>query len=596
MGRRKIEIKGIKDDRNRSVTFLKRKGGLFKKAHELSVLCSVDVAVVIFGQNRKLYEFSSGDINHTLARYQHYGMPHEHKGPADFADKGGGDDDDEDDDAAGSPPPENVSPPHHGIMPHPIQDQPRYHHTPPMTNGGVYHPRMPTPQPNDGSRPSSRTSHIRRQSSNLNPHQHQHPQASQPMMQNPTYSYQTMPSMYQQQQPAATASMHPGHQQGTPPMSHHNYTHPLPQQNHAQNLYMQDQRRSSMPPTFPGHTQVGQSEQQNAYHTPPQHHQRHPFQSPPLPEPQHPLPQTNQSNVYYQSNNTFQHDPSRHPQPPFKMENQTQDSYANSGHQSVDMGHATRDNGDGRHTPSHFNAPPAPPTRPARTASSSVAPNAAATPASRVNSMQSSDAKRPRLTVQIPGEASDGNGSGVSVSSDTSPKDPPKTSALTPAKNTSDSGTNSSGIVLPAPSPRSTSAGAILSAGATGPSNPFARPNVPSKHAGNIDAFKENMASPMSALPSRVMAENGFMSSPSSMFPELGFGGGGNNLASPAVYQPTPITMHGPSWKDAAPAPAPTSTAAPAPTTAGVVAVDEKKRKSPDADATVAGASKKAKT
>jgi len=54
-------------------TFLKRKGGLFKKAHELSVLCSVDVAVVIFGHNKKLYEFSSGDINETLRRYQYVG-------------------------------------------------------------------------------------------------------------------------------------------------------------------------------------------------------------------------------------------------------------------------------------------------------------------------------------------------------------------------------------------------------------------------------------------------------------------------------------------------------------------------------------------
>jgi hypothetical protein len=52
-------------------TFLKRKGGLFKKAHELSVLCSVDVAVIIFGHNKKLYEFSSGDINETLRRYNY---------------------------------------------------------------------------------------------------------------------------------------------------------------------------------------------------------------------------------------------------------------------------------------------------------------------------------------------------------------------------------------------------------------------------------------------------------------------------------------------------------------------------------------------
>lgn len=52
-------------------TFLKRKGGLFKKAHELSVLCSVDVAVIIFGHNKKLYEFSSGDITETIGRYQY---------------------------------------------------------------------------------------------------------------------------------------------------------------------------------------------------------------------------------------------------------------------------------------------------------------------------------------------------------------------------------------------------------------------------------------------------------------------------------------------------------------------------------------------
>ncbi len=52
-------------------TFLKRKGGLFKKAHELSVLCSVDVAVIIFGHNKKLYEFSSGDINEFIGRHQY---------------------------------------------------------------------------------------------------------------------------------------------------------------------------------------------------------------------------------------------------------------------------------------------------------------------------------------------------------------------------------------------------------------------------------------------------------------------------------------------------------------------------------------------
>ena len=58
-------------DQTHRRTFLKRKGGLFKKAHELSVLCSVDVAVIIFGHNKKLYEFSSGNINETIQRYQY---------------------------------------------------------------------------------------------------------------------------------------------------------------------------------------------------------------------------------------------------------------------------------------------------------------------------------------------------------------------------------------------------------------------------------------------------------------------------------------------------------------------------------------------
>lgn len=35
------------------------------------MLCSVDVAVIIFGNNKKLYEFSSGDINETISRH-HY--------------------------------------------------------------------------------------------------------------------------------------------------------------------------------------------------------------------------------------------------------------------------------------------------------------------------------------------------------------------------------------------------------------------------------------------------------------------------------------------------------------------------------------------
>ncbi|PQE20379.1 SRF-type transcription factor protein [Rutstroemia sp. NJR-2017a BBW] len=101
MGRRKIEIKAIKDDRNRSV-------------------------------------------------YQYYGGANEHKGPGDFTGKGKGGDDDDDDDDDGSPPS------HHGsvepqMMPPQFSHQQAFqhirHHTPsaspPIPNGVFpHHPQQ----------------------------------------------------------------------------------------------------------------------------------------------------------------------------------------------------------------------------------------------------------------------------------------------------------------------------------------------------------------------------------------------------------------------------------------------------------------------
>ncbi|XP_063948307.1 MADS-box protein AGL71 [Daucus carota subsp. sativus] len=48
MGRVKREIKKIENVTSRQITFSKRRRGLVKKAHELSVLCDVDVALIIF--------------------------------------------------------------------------------------------------------------------------------------------------------------------------------------------------------------------------------------------------------------------------------------------------------------------------------------------------------------------------------------------------------------------------------------------------------------------------------------------------------------------------------------------------------------------
>ncbi|KAG7895709.1 hypothetical protein KL936_000417 [Ogataea polymorpha] len=84
MGRRKIEIQPINDERNRTVTFVKRKAGLFKKAHELSILCKVDIAVIIIGHNHKVYEYSSNNPQAVIEKYQQSGQTQESKRPQDY--------------------------------------------------------------------------------------------------------------------------------------------------------------------------------------------------------------------------------------------------------------------------------------------------------------------------------------------------------------------------------------------------------------------------------------------------------------------------------------------------------------------------------
>ncbi|KAI4314058.1 hypothetical protein L6164_027000 [Bauhinia variegata] len=71
MGRGKVELKRIENKINRQVTFAKRRNGLLKKAYELSVLCDAEVALIIFSNRGKLYEFcSSSSMAKTLERYQ----------------------------------------------------------------------------------------------------------------------------------------------------------------------------------------------------------------------------------------------------------------------------------------------------------------------------------------------------------------------------------------------------------------------------------------------------------------------------------------------------------------------------------------------
>ena len=77
MGRKKIRIERIKDERNRQVTFTKRKNGLMKKAMELSVLCDCDIALVIVNSNNKAFQYSSvkdGEIESVLEKYRKAAM------------------------------------------------------------------------------------------------------------------------------------------------------------------------------------------------------------------------------------------------------------------------------------------------------------------------------------------------------------------------------------------------------------------------------------------------------------------------------------------------------------------------------------------
>ncbi|KAI8377327.1 hypothetical protein BD560DRAFT_390790 [Blakeslea trispora] len=94
MGRKKIQIQPIKDDRNRQVTFLKRKHGLMKKAYELSVLCNCEVSLVIFPPNNKLIQYSSSDMDKLLKRYEENDLPRETRTNQDFIENGEGKHDD----------------------------------------------------------------------------------------------------------------------------------------------------------------------------------------------------------------------------------------------------------------------------------------------------------------------------------------------------------------------------------------------------------------------------------------------------------------------------------------------------------------------
>ncbi|KAE8686203.1 Agamous-like MADS-box protein AGL8-like protein [Hibiscus syriacus] len=73
MGRGRVQLKRIENKISRQVTFSKRRSGLLKKAHEISVLCDAEVALIVFSTKGKLVEYSSDScMERILERYERY--------------------------------------------------------------------------------------------------------------------------------------------------------------------------------------------------------------------------------------------------------------------------------------------------------------------------------------------------------------------------------------------------------------------------------------------------------------------------------------------------------------------------------------------
>ncbi|KAK0573282.1 hypothetical protein LWI29_005675 [Acer saccharum] len=73
MGRGRVQLKRIENKINRQVTFSKRRGGLLKKAHEISVLCDAEVGLIVFSHKGKLFEYATDScMEKILERYERH--------------------------------------------------------------------------------------------------------------------------------------------------------------------------------------------------------------------------------------------------------------------------------------------------------------------------------------------------------------------------------------------------------------------------------------------------------------------------------------------------------------------------------------------
>ncbi|KAK1407314.1 hypothetical protein QVD17_38928 [Tagetes erecta] len=71
MGRVKLKIKRLENISNRQVTFSKRRNGILKKAKELSVLCDIDIILLLFSPTGKptLFTGQRSNIDEVVAKF-----------------------------------------------------------------------------------------------------------------------------------------------------------------------------------------------------------------------------------------------------------------------------------------------------------------------------------------------------------------------------------------------------------------------------------------------------------------------------------------------------------------------------------------------
>ncbi|KAJ7978440.1 Agamous-like MADS-box protein [Quillaja saponaria] len=73
MGRVKLKIKRLESTSNRQVTYSKRRSGILKKAKELSILCDIDIILIMFSPTGRptLLQGESSNVEDVIAKFTH---------------------------------------------------------------------------------------------------------------------------------------------------------------------------------------------------------------------------------------------------------------------------------------------------------------------------------------------------------------------------------------------------------------------------------------------------------------------------------------------------------------------------------------------